>query len=229
MMKIRYALFDLDGTLTASAPGITRSVQYALSKLGIEEPDLAKLEDFVGPPLSYSFDRHYHLSESDIVKAVEYFRERYAVTGIFENDLYPGIDEMMMEASRCGVHTAVASSKPEEHVLTVLKHFNISQYFDVICGSKFEREADGVVRPSDKSEIVRRALDYFEKEDPDYREHAVMVGDRSYDIEGALSNKVFPVGVTYGYGPREELVGSGARFIADNVEELEKFLTTGSI
>ena len=118
MMKIRYALFDLDGTLTASAPGITRSVQYALSKLGIEEPDLAKLEDFVGPPLSYSFDRHYHLSESDIVKAVEYFRERYAVTGIFENDLYPGIDEMMREASRCGVHTAVASSKPEEHVLT---------------------------------------------------------------------------------------------------------------
>lgn len=158
MTKFQNILFDLDGTLTDSGPGITRSAQYALGKLGIDEPDLVRLRTFVGPPLSDSFVRQYHLTTAETAKAVAYFRERYTVTGVYENALYPGIAQMLKDLKAAGRHLAVASSKPEPLVLTVLQHFKVMPYFDVVCGADPAREEDGVARGSDKDIVVRRAL-----------------------------------------------------------------------
>lgn len=222
-------LFDLDGTLTDSGPGITRSVQYALGKLGIDEPDLVRLRTFVGPPLSDSFVRQYHLTTAETAKAVAYFRERYTVTGVYENALYPGITQMLKDLKAAGRHLAVASSKPEPLVLTVLEHFQIMPYFDVVCGADPAREEDGVARGSDKDIIVRRALSLLGEEDCTAAcgEETAMVGDRCYDIDGAHANHVAAVGVSYGYGSREELVQAGADFVADSAEDLRRFLMDG--
>ncbi|WP_130837046.1 HAD hydrolase-like protein [Lachnoclostridium sp. Marseille-P6806] len=226
MNRFDCCLFDLDGTLTESAPGIVRSVEYALWKLGAAIPGEAELRDFVGPPLSASFARYCCLSPEEIGRAVEFFRERYAVTGIYENALYPGVKELLMACWERGVRLAVASSKPEEHVRTVLSYFDIAAYFDVICGSPIERERDGKVRFSDKEEIVRLALRSLEEKTgrPEVLSRAAMIGDRSFDMLGAAANGLFPVGVLYGYGSREELEEAGAEYIAEDAEALRRLI-----
>ena len=125
----RAILFDLDGTLTQSGEGITKSVQYALEKLGKPEPDLKKLEVFVGPPLLQQFMKYAGLDEETAVKAVEYYRERYTDVGIFENRPYPGVEEMLEGLKRKGYILAVASSKPERFVRRILDHFHLTGYF----------------------------------------------------------------------------------------------------
>lgn len=222
MNRFDCCLFDLDGTLTESAPGIVRSVEYALQKLGAAIPGEAELRDFVGPPLSASFARHCGLSSEEIRRAVEFFRERYAVKGIYENALYPGVGELLGSCRERGLRLAVASSKPEEHVRTVLSHFGIAACFDVICGSPIERERDGKVRSSDKEEIVRLALHSLEGKAgrPETLSRTAMIGDRSFDMLGAAANGVCPVGVLYGYGSREELENAGAEYIAEDTAAL---------
>ncbi|MCI2049226.1 MAG: HAD hydrolase-like protein [Lachnospiraceae bacterium] len=230
-MHFDYALFDLDGTLTASAPGITKSVQYALHCQGIEEPDIEKLNVFVGPPLASSFEKYYGFDADRIRQAVEDFRSRYETIGIFENSLYPGTREMLQKCRAGGILLGVASSKPEVHVKTVLAHFGVETYFDIVCGSDYSREQDGKVRPSDKDRIVKRALDHFLSEDGDratFRARTAMVGDRCFDMEGAKANGVYAVGVSFGYGSRDELLSSGACCIAGSMEELGSFLTGGA-
>ena len=158
-----------------------------------------------------------------------YFRERYTVTGVYENALYPGIAQMLKDLKAAGRHLAVASSKPEPLVLTVLQHFKVMPYFDVVCGADPAREEDGVARGSDKDIVVRRALSLLGGEDSTAvcREETAMVGDRCYDIDGAHANRVTAVGVSYGYGSREELEQAGADFIADSVEDLRRILQDG--
>ena len=129
-------LFDLDGTLTDSGEGITRSVQYALEKIGKPEPERQKLNVFVGPPLLEQFQEYAAIDKETAKKAVEYYRERYAPVGIYENELYPGILEMLEELKARGYRLGVASSKPENFVNTVLEHFHMTSYFDQIVGSK---------------------------------------------------------------------------------------------
>jgi phosphoglycolate phosphatase len=232
MRKFDYVLFDLDGTLTASAPGITKSVQYALHCQGIEEPDLKKLNIFVGPPLASSFAEFYGMDTEQVRKAVADFRSRYDTVGVFENALYPGTEEMIKACRQAGIQLAVASSKPEVHVHTVMRHFHVEQYFDILCGSEYSREQDGIVRASDKNEIVKRALDHFRAEytgDPAaFHDRTAMVGDRCFDIVGARANGVYSVGVSFGYGKREELEDSNADHIAGSMQELSDFLTGGA-
>ena len=109
----QYILFDLDGTLTDPKPGITGCVQYALHEMGIEEPDPDRLEVFIGPPLLESFMEFYGMERRMAERAVEKYRERFVVTGIYENELYPGMKEMLAALKEAGCHLAVASSKPE--------------------------------------------------------------------------------------------------------------------
>ena len=125
----RAILFDLDGTLTQSGEGITKSVQYALEKLGKPEPDLKKLEVFVGPPLLQQFMKYAGLDEETAVKAVEYYRERYTDVGIFENRPYPGVEEMLEGLKRKGYILAVASSKPERFVHRISGSFSPDRIF----------------------------------------------------------------------------------------------------
>ena len=129
-------LFDLDGTLTESGEGITKCVQYALEKLGRPESDLEKLKVFIGPPLMEQFMKYADMDEATARKAVEYYRERYSTTGIFENRPYPGVEKMLQELRRKKYLLAVASSKPEYYVKQILDYFNLTEYFDEIVGSE---------------------------------------------------------------------------------------------
>ena len=205
-------LFDLDGTLTESGEGIINCVQYALEKLGKKEEHPENLQCFIGPPLKEQFMKYAGLSEEEGEKAVVYYREWYTTTGIFENRLYPKIPELLELLKINNKILAVASSKPEVYVKQILEHFQIADYFTAIVGS----ELDG--RRTEKAEVIEEALRRMHLEEE--RDKVLMVGDRSHDVQGAISCGLQCIGVAYGYGSREELEKAGAVYIADSVEDL---------
>lgn len=228
----KYVLFDLDGTLTDPMVGITTCVQYALAAAGIEEPDLQKLTPFIGPPLKQSFMEFYGFSDEKAEQAVEKYRERFKDVGIFENEVYEGIPELLSSLKKEGMLLSVASSKPEVFVKRILTHFSIDSYFDAVVGS----ELDG--RRTDKKEVVAEALKRLYEKDAEKaektegtalldvvkRKRTYMVGDRKFDIIGAKAEGVISVGVTYGYGSEEELLAEKPDFLAHSVDELKEIL-----
>ena len=214
----QYLLFDLDGTLTDPKVGITTCVQYALDSMGIHEPDLDKLEPFIGPPLKDSFMQFYGMSEEQAEAAVAKYRERFKDVGLFENEIYKGIPKMLKTLKSKGLHLAVASSKPTVFVEKILKHFRIDGYFDARVGS----ELDGT--RVNKDEVILEALrQLFGGRNVD-RERIYMIGDRKFDVEGARKMGIESVGVTYGYGDMEELMEAHADYIVRSVKELQEFL-----
>lgn len=219
-----YILFDLDGTLTDPKLGITGCVQYALRKLGMEAPDADALEPFIGPPLMDSFREFCGLDEEKGAQAVAYYRERYAVDGLFENEAYPGIVQMLIRLQQAGCHLAVASSKPEVFVKKILEHFGMLSCFEVVVGSGLDGSR---VR---KEEVLEEALRQLlgervpAKETSAYAEDVVMVGDRKFDIQGAKAYGIASVGVAYGYAAEGELEEAGADRIVKTVQELEEAL-----
>ncbi|MCM1174160.1 MAG: HAD family hydrolase [Blautia sp.] len=218
MKNCKLLLFDLDGTLTDPKIGITSCVQYALRRFGIEEPDLDKLEPFIGPPLADSFQEFYGFDEKKAAEAIAYYRERFSTVGLFENELYPGVDAMLAHLKEAGKVLAVASSKPAVFVEKILHHFNIRCYFDVVVGS----ELDGTrVR---KEEVVEEALRQLYQVNKTDNDRIVMIGDRKFDIQGAKLFNLVSVGVTFGYAQPGELEAAGADYIVDTVAELEELL-----
>lgn len=220
-VKKEYLLFDLDGTLTDPKVGITTCAQYALKSFGIDEPDLDKLEIFIGPPLKNSFKEFYGFTDEQADKAVEKYRERFQDTGIFENELYRGIPEMLKKLKLRGLHLGVASSKSTVFVERILEHFHIRQYFDVVVGS----ELDGT--RVEKAEVVQEALRRFFPDGRIQKHKVFMIGDRKFDVEGARAVGVESVGVSFGYGSMEELMEAHADYIVRSVEELRRFLLRG--
>lgn len=217
----RYCLFDLDGTLTDPREGITKSVQYGLECIGIDEPDLKKLEIFIGPPLLDSYMGMYGLDEETARKAISFYRERFVPIGIFENALFPEVPKMLESLKNRGIHLAVASSKPQTFVHQILKHFEIEEYFEVIVGS----ELDG--RRTAKEEVVEEALRLLGVLDMPNEQRfkgCAMIGDRKFDIQGAKAFGLTGVGVRFGFAPEGELEAEGADYIADTIEELTDFL-----
>ena len=212
-----YILFDLDGTLTDPKEGITKSVQYALASVDIDEPDLDKLESFIGPPLHESFMEFYGFDRDMAMKLVEKYRERFNVTGIFENKIYPGIADMLKVLKEAGCKISIASSKPTVLVERILDHFDIRKYFDSVVGSNL----DGT--RTKKEEVVEEAL----RQLACVKEKTAMVGDRKFDIEGARAFGLTGVGVSFGYAQENELEEAGADYIVDSVEELQKLLLLG--
>ena len=148
-MKKRYVLFDLDGTITDSSKGITNCVKYALDKIGIAEDDPVKLNRFIGPPLDESFMNFYNLSKEDALKAVSFYRERYAEKGIYENYIFDGIKEMLQKLNEFGFIVSLATCKPEIYVSRILDFFEISEFFTFAVGSELEggkrRHKDDVI------------------------------------------------------------------------------------
>lgn len=207
--------FDLDGTLTESGEGITRSVQYALEKIGKPEEDLEKLKVFVGPPLMEQFMKYAGVNEATARKAVEYYRERYEVKGIFENRPYDGIENMLQELKRKGYTLAVASSKPEYYVTKILDYFKLSSYFDAVVGS----EMNGA--RTSKAEVIEEALKRTRMSDK--RQEVLMVGDKEHDVLGARAAGLDCVAVAYGYGTKEELTEAKPLKIVASVDELLHF------
>ena len=207
--------FDLDGTLTDPGEGITGSVAYALEKYGIKVEDRSTLNCFIGPPLQESFCKYYGFSPEEGYRAVDKYREYYRDKGIFENVMYDGIPNLLSELKSSGAFVVMATSKPEVFARQIAEHFGIAEYFDCITGS----ELDG--RRVAKSEVIACAL---ERMGISNAGSAVMTGDREHDIIGALKNGLYPVGVMYGYGSREELLSSGAAEVVSDVPELTRLL-----
>ncbi len=208
-------LFDLDGTLTDSLPGITRSIQYALGKMGIEEADAARLRRFVGPPLHITFAEQYGMSPAAAQQAIDYYREYFGEIGIFENAVYPGIPALLAEVTSQH-HIALATSKPTVYAERILAHFELTGYFTAIIGSHL----DG--RRTDKAEVIRDALLAV----PGYG-RVVMVGDRAHDVFGARANGIPVIAVAYGYATPEELRDAAPDAIADDVPHLARLLAAG--
>jgi len=215
VMPYQYCLFDLDGTLTDSGLGITKSVRYALNSFGIDVAGLDALLGFVGPPLREAFMEFYGFSRESADRAVAAYREYYTEKGIFENVLYPGVTEMLCALRDSGRVIALATSKPTVFAETILAHFRIGDYFTAVVGSELGGER------SRKDEVIRCVLESLGG--PPARE-AVMVGDRKHDIIGARETDTGSIGVTYGFGSREELVSCGAKVIVRSVAELTEVL-----
>ena len=209
--RFQYYLFDLDGTLTDPGIGITNSVMYALDKYGIHVEDRAELYKFIGPPLMDSFQEYYGFSKEQAWQALQYYREYFREKGILENLVYSGIPEALGSLKTNGKTIALATSKPEEFAVRILKHFDLYPYFDFVGGATMDEKR------SRKGDVIRYVLETMDIAD---RSEVMMVGDREHDVSGALENGILCTGVLYGYGNREELVKAGAAYIIERPEEL---------
>ena len=211
----QYILFDLDGTLTNPREGITKSVQYALHKMGIEERNLTSLEHFIGPPLYDEFRRCYGFDDAQAKAAVGFYRERFGAVGWKENILFDGVPDLLRSLRAAGKVTAIASSKPAVFVERILRLFEIAPLFDAVSGAAL----DGSI--GTKAEVLAQALDLLHVTDP---KQAVLVGDRLHDVEGAHALDVRCIGVTFGFGGWDELHHAGADHIVSSLGELQDFL-----
>ena len=215
MKNYKYILFDLDGTITDSALGITNSVKYALKKLNAPIPPYETLCKFIGPPLLDGFRDLCGFETEKAQAAVKYYREYYETTGLFENKVYDGIPEFLKALKEDGKTVVLATSKPEKFARLILEHFGIMQYFDYAAGASMDEtrnKKDAVIAYAlNECNITNKAL-------------AVMVGDRRHDIDGAKKNGISCVGVLYGFGNREELINAGADCIAEDIDALYKIL-----
>lgn len=208
-----YILFDFDGTVFDTAEGITKCVQYALGKMGIEA-ELDELMCFAGPPLVEMFMQKYGMSEKDALHATELYRERYLPTGWVECSPFDGMHELMQRLRAAGKKLAVATSKPERLARQILEHYSMTDDFDLICGSEF----DGT--RGQKWEVIDFVLKSFGIEPTD----AIMVGDRKYDVIGAKKCGLDCIGVRFGYAEPNELEEHGAVYIAETADDLYNYL-----
>lgn len=211
-MKFKNILFDLDGTITDSSPGIINSYLHSLNKIGLAEDDIDKLKSYIGSPLRAYYTERHNLSTADSDIAVKHFREHYAQTGIFENAVYPGMAELIDKLQENGFRLYIATSKPLEFAITVLNHFKIKEYFNSIHGS--DMSADN--KPKDRliaDAILMNGLS---------EDESIMIGDRYHDVNGAKTNGIASIAVTYGYGSINELSELQPEYIAASADEIEK-------
>lgn len=208
-------LFDLDGTLTESAEGITNAAAFALEHYGIIE-DKEHLRRFIGPPLLDSFRDFYGFDDEQAHEAVLLYRNYYESQGLFENRAMDGIVPMLLALKQAGKHLLVATSKPEYFSNRILERYGMLPYFDYVAGATMDEKR------SAKADVIAYALDHLPKDCP--KDSIVMVGDREHDVIGAKANGIDSVGVTYGYGSRDELVVAGATHIAESVAGLQELL-----
>lgn len=214
-MKEKYdlILFDVDGTLTDSGEGITKSVQYTLEKYGIIEPDLNNLRKFIGPPLIDSFMKYYGFSKEESVRARNIFNERYQPIGWMENRPYDGIEAVLEELQKAGIMMGVATSKPEGVANKVLEYFDLKKYFSVICAAPnngLNGEKPGRIRAAIEE---ARTLGCEAK-------NVIMVGDTRFDVLGAHECCIPCVGVTWGFAVEGEFEACDTEFVVDTMEEL---------
>ena len=221
-------LFDLDGTLTDAAPGILESMRVTLDALGIEHPDETTMRSFLGPPISVTFRQHFGLSEAETVLAVAKYRERYNDVGLFENEVYPGVVELLERLSATADTLAIATSKPTPAATRILEHFDLARYFAFIGGASLDnsRESKALVIGHTLDELgVRPALDEASQRVDD-GPSIVMVGDREHDVLGAKEHGIPTIGVLWGYGSEYELAKAGALLTVPTPNQLARVLLT---
>lgn len=214
----KYIFFDLDGTVSDPMIGICTSVSQSLARMGLEAPDIHTLTPFIGPPLKQSYKEFYNFTDEQAEQAIIYYRERYSTIGLFENDLYPGMADMLKDLSERGCHLAIASGKPTPFVKRILDKFEISQYFEVILGSEFDGTREK------KIDTIHDVLSIFSPDEAISKESFAMVGDRKFDIIAGKEAGFSTIAVSYGYGPMEELTKESPDLIVDSVSALHKAL-----
>ena len=214
-MKYKYILFDLDGTITESGPGIMNSVEYALNKMNREVGDRDTLKKFIGPPLTESMEKYYGMSEEEALLGVKYYREYYHDKGIYENRVYDGLEEVLKKINEAGKQAIVATSKPEKYAKIIIDHFHLTKYFACVAGM----EMDG--GRGTKAQVITYAL---EKNDITDKSKVLMIGDREHDVIGAHENGLACLGILYGFGSRKEFEEAGADYIRENVEDILQFV-----
>ena len=210
-MNYTHAFFDLDGTLTDSAPGIVNSVCYALKKMGIEPPSKEKLTCFIGPPLAWSFSTYFGMNKTDSLRAVDAYREYYRAGGMLENSVYDGVVELLKRLRQAGVICVVATSKPHVFANRILQHFSLDSYFTLVAGP----ELDGT--RGEKSEVIAYAMEQLGLSDCN---RILMIGDREHDVLGAKKFGMDSIGVLWGFGTEDELLRAGATYVCRNTDEV---------
>ncbi|TGE34319.1 HAD hydrolase-like protein [Desulfosporosinus sp. Sb-LF] len=213
-------LWDLDGTLTDPKVGITRSVQYALKKLDFPIPEADDLEWIIGPPLKESFKILLKtMDESLLNQAIELYRERFSEIGLYENNVYPGIPDLLVRLKDKGCMHLLATSKPKVFAEIILKHFSLDSCFSVIMGSELNGQF------VEKDVLIAEVL---KKVPVGSMSKVVMIGDRRFDVFGARANHIDIISVGYGYGTVKELQDAAPDFIVPNVSDLERLLFSGA-
>lgn len=211
----QYILFDLDGTLTDPGIGITNSVMYALKKFQIEVEDRTTLFKFIGPPLKASFEKYYGFSKEESELALQYYREYFRPKGLYENQVYKGVRELLTDLKSRNKTLILATSKPEEFAIEILRHFDLYKYFDFVAGATMDSSR------VKKADVILYALQSYGVSD---LSSAIMIGDREHDILGAKQVGLDSIGVLYGYGDYEELKSAGVTYIVENTEDILKII-----
>lgn len=214
-MKFKYIIFDLDGTLLDTGRGIKNGIQHTLAYLGQPIPTWSELNKFIGPPLHESFRTFCHLCSEKIDDAVTFYRSYYKEYCLFQNDVYPGIPELLQKLRQQDLTLAVATSKLESFAIRMLEHCGLAPFFSFIAGSNLDGSC------STKEQVLNHVLENCNISD---LTQAILLGDRMYDIIGAKATGIASAGILHGYGSKEELMNAGADYIFENAERAGTFL-----
>ncbi|MBE6687984.1 MAG: HAD family hydrolase [Ruminococcaceae bacterium] len=209
---IKNILFDLDGTLTDPKVGITTCVAYAAEKEGLGKHAPDEFISFIGPPLKKMFMSYFNVGDAEGERLLKFYRERFSTVGLFENNPYEGINDLLDGLKKYNLY--VATSKPEIYSLRILEKFDLLKFFKAVYGSSLDGSH------VEKGELISHLI----KKEKLKSDECVMVGDRKYDIIGAKDNGITSLGVLYGYGSREELEAENPEYIAEDIDELKKIL-----
>lgn len=212
-MRWKNVIFDLDGTLFDTSPGILRGIRRALRECGAEVGSDRELHKFIGPPLNTSFRDFCGMTEEKADRAKKLYRAYYREHGVYECSPYEGAEECLRRLRKAGAKTAVATSKPIFFAEQILKRFGFYGLFDVVCGAESDER-------SGKAEIVRRALDGLSA----VRADTVMVGDRKYDILGAAECGIPCIALDTGFADEFEYENAGAAYVVKNYRQLQDLL-----
>ena len=215
MPEFSCILFDLDGTIVDSAPGITATLAYMFEKMGLPVPTPAELIAYVGPPILDAFRDLAGFTPEQSHAALEIYRPQYLSVGVFDASIYPGIPKLLKRIHASGIPLSLATSKPETPATLILEHYDLLKYFDIVTGA-----SDDEVR-SAKADVVEEALKRLGAFGADLT-RPVMVGDRHHDVVGAAAHDVPTIFVRWGYGAPAEEIGSIG--VATDVAQLEREL-----
>ena len=208
MIKYKYFLFDLDGTISESAGGIRKSLEHAITALGKQLPNLDDYTLYIGPPLIDTFRNVCHFSEEDCQKGVELYRSFYDEKGKYINNLYDGIKAVLIKLKENGAKIAVCSSKYEKFAEEIVKNLGVSDCFDAVCGSTLDGSR------KDKKDLIPYAVKTLDGYFNSDKENTVMLGDTYFDARGARQCGVDFIGVEYGYGSIQAMKDEGAEVFA---------------
>jgi len=215
MPSFTHILFDLDGTLTNPRLGIGNSLRYALRQMQIDGYSDEILERFVGPPLQDGFKNLFGLDEQNTRLAVEHFRTYFGDKGLYENEPYPGISELLEELHQSGKHIYVVTSKLEKYASMIIRHFEFDRSIDDLIG------AESTGKHSGKGQLIAELMD---RNQIVATRSVVMIGDTHYDMIGAKDNQIACIAVSYGFGTRDTLMACNPEYLVDSVDELTDLL-----